>query len=335
MTIINGNFETGDLTGWDKTGDGGAEASNTYRIGGQYSLVVICDNGEYATVSQITEKTGNTLTFDYSVQWKSDESSYVGITVQDSSETGTLAEIYFEDDTEGTYYLDITDVDTEEIIIKVVCYAHDVDVVGGIFDNFLLSTEFYEEEEGEPAGEPEFGTTIIYLPDSITTEKNIWGIYFKKKQNQIGRFEFSIAANEADTDIIKKNNYVTIAVRGKYRFDGYITKISKNSSSGIWRVEGEGIGGILKGKTTGLTCYFGSVFMKDPSPAIDYLNTILFYRCGLSKSDWKIVGIPGYPGTRIQFYKLDARSLIDHLNMLAKISGYTWSCYIYAGTYAG
>lgn len=181
------------------------------------------------------------------------------------------------------------------------------------------------------------GITLIFIGDQVYDEENVFNLYFKKKKNQIGRFEFDIHGTYYDSDIIKERAYIRISVNDKGMFDGYITKIQEVQTRNIYHIEGESIEGILATKTTGIpvtllqeggkTEYgvYPPITRDSKSYAHAFLSNILFRSAKLEYTDWKLIGDSG---SHIFFYRCEPRAVIDHLNSLSKISGYDWECYL-------
>ena len=169
------------------------------------------------------------------------------------------------------------------------------------------------------------GLNRVYIGDQVYDEQTVWKLYFKKKQNQAGRFEFDVPASLADGDVLKKRAYLSIYVNEVNRFDGYITKIQKKQDKGLWHVEGKSIEGIFDTKVSGVPVKITQNTTGEASYMTDFLSYILF---SSSKFEYDEVTITGAVGAQMFFYSLDGRVIIDHINSLAKLSGMTWKCYL-------
>ena len=69
----------------------------------------------------------------------------------------------------------------------------------------------------------------VYINGNAYYEDNkIFNLYFKKKKNQVGRFEFdAYTLNSSDLANMKERQIVVIQVWGTTRMYGYITKVKR------------------------------------------------------------------------------------------------------------
>lgn len=170
----------------------------------------------------------------------------------------------------------------------------------------------------------------VYANGTAYHENNkIFNLYFKKKKNQVGRFEFDAYSLDAtDLTNLKERQIVVIQVWGTTRMYGYITKVTKDKQTHIWHIEGQSLEGILDTKTTDIPIVVRMEYNGDLPYTKELIHEAMF-RFGRFSSTgtggWQIIGGLGVP---LFFYKFESRTVLDHISNLSKISGYDWRCYL-------
>jgi len=170
---------------------------------------------------------------------------------------------------------------------------------------------------------------VIINGTSYHEDNKIFNLYFKQKKNQVGIFSFdAYSLDETDLENIKERQIVVIMVFGTIRMYGYIEKVTKDKFTHTWHVEGKSLAGILDTKVTDVPV----VIRLSPDGDLPYTKELVheaMFRFGGFKktgdTGWRIVGGDGVP---VNFYKFEARTVLDHISNIAKISGYDWECYL-------
>lgn len=171
--------------------------------------------------------------------------------------------------------------------------------------------------------------TVYVNGEAYHEGEHIFNLYFKQKKNQVGMFSFQAHSLSA-TDLanLAERQIIIIQVFNTTRFEGYIKKITKDKQTHIWTIEGESLAGILDTKVTNLPVVVRQGYNGDLPYTKELVHEAMF-RFGrfawYGTRGWRIVGDIGVP---LFFYKFEARSVLDHIANLARISGYDWRCYI-------
>ncbi len=170
------------------------------------------------------------------------------------------------------------------------------------------------------------GIHLVYITDQVYDESEVYNIYFKKKQNQVGRFEFDVHSTDYDADVFKERNYVIISVNGAQQFEGYISKVQNVQNRNVYHVEGKSLEGIFDTKVSGVPVRLMQDYTDDEqSFALAFLSYIMFSSAMFLTTDFKLQGAKG---AQLFHYKIDGRAVIDHINTLSRISGCDWKCYL-------
>ena len=172
--------------------------------------------------------------------------------------------------------------------------------------------------------------TALYINGTVYYEGNkIQNLYFKQKKNQVGRFEFdAYSLDSDDLTNITERQIVLIQVWGTTRFYGFISKVTKDKFTRIWHVEGQSLAGILDTKVTDIPVVVRMGTDGDLPYTKELIHEAMFRFGGFTRTGtggWQIIGGLGTP---LFFYKFEARTVLDHISNLAKISGYDWRCYL-------
>lgn len=171
---------------------------------------------------------------------------------------------------------------------------------------------------------------IVYANgEAYYAGNKIFDLYFKKKKNQVGVCSFQAhSLSSTDLDNLKERQIIVIEVNNTTRFEGYIKKVTKNKETKIWTIEGESLEGILDTQVTDIPVVVRQGYDGDLPYTKELVHEAMFRFGRFSKSGaggWQITGGLGIP---LFFYKFEARSVLDHVANLSKISGYDWRCYL-------
>lgn len=171
--------------------------------------------------------------------------------------------------------------------------------------------------------------TVYINGEAYNGDNKIMNLYFKQKKDQVGRFEFdAYALDSDDLENFVERQILFIDVWGTTRMYGFITKVSYDKFTHIYHIEGQSLAGILDTKTTNIPCILRLSDAGVPPYTKELVREIVFRFGGFKStgtSGWTISGDIGVP---LFFYKMDVRTVLDHVSTLAKISGYNWRCYM-------
>ena len=159
---------------------------------------------------------------------------------------------------------------------------------------------------------------------------NISSLYYKSRLNQVGRFEFDgIGFDATDVTNFAANTIIIIYVNGINRFEGYVQKIKLDKTKGYYHIEGQSLGGILTTKVTNTPIIIRHT-NEDYTRTVtkNILADIVFNRARFASSGDRGFSVTGGDGIFVFFYKIEQRTVLDHLVNLAKISGYDWRVYL-------
>lgn len=164
---------------------------------------------------------------------------------------------------------------------------------------------------------------------AYSSYEKIFNLYLKQKKNQVGRFDFDAYNLDAtDQSNLSERQIVLIEVWGTTRMYGFITKVSYDKFTRMWHIEGQSLAGILDTKATDIPIVVRMGYDGDLPYTKELIHEAMF-RFGrfdrTGTGGWQIQGGLGIP---LFFYKFEARSVLDHISNLAKISGYDWRCYL-------
>jgi hypothetical protein len=171
---------------------------------------------------------------------------------------------------------------------------------------------------------------ILYANGTAYYEGNkIFNLYFKIKKNQVGICSFNgKTLDSTDLTNLSERQIIIIKVFGTTRFEGYIKKVTKDKYTHIWSFEGESLAGILDTRVTNIPVIVRMQENGDLPYTKELVHEAVLRFGGFTRTGtggWQIVGGLGVP---LFFYKFEARSVVDHISNLARISGYDWRCYL-------
>lgn len=176
--------------------------------------------------------------------------------------------------------------------------------------------------------------TSIYIGTTEFDGSKVYNIYFKKKLNQIGIFEFDViedALSATDLTLLTVNTIIQIVVEGTIRFEGFIKKITEDKGNLSWHIEGESLEGILGTRTTRTPVTVRSGVNQTTITGKGLVQQLVFRFGGFATTGdtgWSIIGGNGID---TWFYKLESRAIVDHISNIAKLSGYDWRVYLDTG----
>jgi len=173
-------------------------------------------------------------------------------------------------------------------------------------------------------------TGIVYANNTAYYEGNkIFNLTFKKKKNQVGTFSFkAYALDSTDLNNIKERNIVQILLNGKVMFEGYIRKVKYDRYNMMWDVEGESLEGILNTINTSNPVTLRMGYNGDLMTTKELVREVMFRLAGIrptGPNGWSITGDDGVP---LFFYRVEQRTVLDHIAALARLSNYTFRCYL-------
>lgn len=166
--------------------------------------------------------------------------------------------------------------------------------------------------------------SVVVGTTTYSTDK-IFNLYFKYKLNQLGRFEFdAIELTDADQALLIKGAELSIYVNDTKRFDGYIEKVVYDEKRYRWHFDGLSMGGLLTKRSTRTPVTVRAGVNYTSLTAKQLVQQCLFRFGGFATTDWSLVG---GEGEDLFMYKLESRTILDHICNLAKVSGYDWRIY--------